>query len=292
MKKKHIFLGFLALALSFSVFGNNYRVDDKQLDAIFNNGTEISLVDFNFISPGTSSLASITKVEASNEAIISWLICWVVGEFGIHRHYLGTKPSMWAIYTFTVCGIFGIVTDKEQQLGQASGSARRTTEAPDRQRAGAVSRAAPLCGPGLNHLTDRLERWPGGNTIAVEKPIADIIVINRTIARPGPLYPVHKGFTESDGKRVPGPIRLGLVRITLVPAAVRAPLFGHSGIIIQSAIGQFRQKQLFSERAVIVQAVRKQAEIDRGKHHTVVILEADGVRIVSGSRQSLQELRR
>jgi TM2 domain-containing membrane protein YozV len=109
MKKKLLFLGFLTLVLSISVFGNNYRVDDKQLDAIFNNGTEVSLVDFNFMAPGTSNPASLSEVKASNEAIISWILCWVVGEFGVHRHYLGTKSSMWAIYTFTFCGIFGIV---------------------------------------------------------------------------------------------------------------------------------------------------------------------------------------
>jgi TM2 domain-containing membrane protein YozV len=109
MKKKRLLLGLFALVLSLSVFGNNYRVDDKQLDAIFNNGTEISLIDFNFMTPGTSSPTFITNERVNNDALISWIICWVVGEFGVHRHYLGTKPTMWAIYTFTVCGIFGIV---------------------------------------------------------------------------------------------------------------------------------------------------------------------------------------
>ena len=53
---------------------------------------------------------------SSNSAYISYpnpwaafAICWVVGHFGIHRRYLGTKSSMWAIYTFTCGGIFGIV---------------------------------------------------------------------------------------------------------------------------------------------------------------------------------------
>ena len=109
MKKKRLLLGFLAVVLTLSVFGNNYRVDDRQLDAIFNNCTEISLINFNFMTPGTSSPTFISNTNASNEAIISWVICWVVGGFGIHRHYLGTKPTMWAVYTFTVCGIFGIV---------------------------------------------------------------------------------------------------------------------------------------------------------------------------------------
>ena len=109
MKKKLLFLGIFTLALSLSVFGNNYRVDDKQLDAIFNNGTEISLNNFYIATPGTSIPASISEVEAGSEAIIAWAICWVVGGFGIHRHYLGTKPTMWALYTFTCGGIFGIV---------------------------------------------------------------------------------------------------------------------------------------------------------------------------------------
>jgi TM2 domain-containing membrane protein YozV len=41
---------------------------------------------------------------------VSFALCWVVGGFGVHRHYMGTKSSMWAIYTFTCGGIFGIVT--------------------------------------------------------------------------------------------------------------------------------------------------------------------------------------
>jgi TM2 domain-containing membrane protein YozV len=61
------------------------------------------------MTPGTSSPTFITNERVNNDALISWIICWVVGEFGVHRHYLGTKPTMWAIYTFTVCGIFGIV---------------------------------------------------------------------------------------------------------------------------------------------------------------------------------------
>ncbi|HQB78543.1 MAG TPA: NINE protein [Tenuifilaceae bacterium] len=38
-----------------------------------------------------------------------FFIPFPVGGFGIHRHYLGTKGSMWAIYFFTCGGIFGIV---------------------------------------------------------------------------------------------------------------------------------------------------------------------------------------
>ena len=47
--------------------------------------------------------------DTTTKVLISWIVCWVIGGFGIHRYVLGTKPSMWAIYTFTVCGIFGIV---------------------------------------------------------------------------------------------------------------------------------------------------------------------------------------
>ena len=41
--------------------------------------------------------------------LVAFLLCFFLGGFGVHRHYLGTRPGMWAIYTFTFGGLFGIV---------------------------------------------------------------------------------------------------------------------------------------------------------------------------------------
>jgi len=81
-------------------------------EILFNNAVEVSLIEMtstsmNGLEGMTSNNLSFNSEEST--ALIAWILCWVVGGFGIHRHYLGTKSSMWAIYTFTCFGIFGIV---------------------------------------------------------------------------------------------------------------------------------------------------------------------------------------
>lgn len=109
MKKLFFALTLIIGVSIFSIAGNDskYYVDDIAVDQLFANSTEISLDNQQCLALGSES--NNAKLSADNDAIIAWLICWAVGEFGIHRHYLGTKDNMWAIYTFTCCGIFGIV---------------------------------------------------------------------------------------------------------------------------------------------------------------------------------------
>lgn len=106
MKRILVVLGLL-VGFSFASQANSYQVNDAAIDNLFANSTEIMVSSFNNLNPTGDALPVI--LEKENEAIIATIICWVVGGFGIHRHYLGTKKYMWAIYTFTGCGIFGIV---------------------------------------------------------------------------------------------------------------------------------------------------------------------------------------
>ncbi|MCF8373895.1 MAG: TM2 domain-containing protein [Bacteroidales bacterium] len=105
-------LVILAIILSFTTYssaGNpsKYYIDDNAVDQLFSNSTEtvFSGLQLNSISGNFNH----SEIADDNEAVVAWIICWFVGELGIHRHYLGTKSNMWAIYTFTCCGIFGIV---------------------------------------------------------------------------------------------------------------------------------------------------------------------------------------
>lgn len=112
MKKLVSLLSFVLLfsTLSFAS-ASDYRVSDNEIDALFSAATEVSM--FSVMDQNTQALPDLAlptiETDDSTDAVIAWVICWVVGGFGIHRHYLGTKPSMWAIYTFTCGGIFGIV---------------------------------------------------------------------------------------------------------------------------------------------------------------------------------------
>lgn len=106
--KKLIFIFLLAIGFMSSVQASTseYFVDDAALTEMFNSATEVaipSVMDLNMTMP-----AGAAEVKDSKAAVAT-VLCWLLGGFGVHRHYLGTKSNMWAIYTFTVCGIFGIV---------------------------------------------------------------------------------------------------------------------------------------------------------------------------------------
>ena len=104
--KKFLFASVLIFSAAFSSFSSNYKVNDVAVDNLLANATEVSVIDMMGISAANTS-ASATL--ASKDAVVATVVCFFVGGFGIHRHYLGTKGSMWAIYTFTCGGIFGIV---------------------------------------------------------------------------------------------------------------------------------------------------------------------------------------
>ncbi len=102
----------LALILSIGVYANagnvsKYFVDNNAVDVLFESATEI---DSNvlYLNSVMGNLEN-TKVAEANEAVIATIICYFVGGFGIHRHYLGTKDNMWLTYTLSCCGIFGVV---------------------------------------------------------------------------------------------------------------------------------------------------------------------------------------
>jgi TM2 domain-containing membrane protein YozV len=110
MKKISLLAVFLlSAALTFA--SSNYKLNDEKIDQLFNNATEISVAGLMPMSPSSMNIDGTTSVkDVNSKIIIAWIVDWVgLGAFGIHRYVLGTKSSMWAIYTFTVCGIFGIV---------------------------------------------------------------------------------------------------------------------------------------------------------------------------------------
>jgi TM2 domain-containing membrane protein YozV len=53
------------------------------------------------------SNASLSAGTVNSAAAI--ILNFFLGGFGVHRHYMGTRPWMWAIYTFTLGGILGVI---------------------------------------------------------------------------------------------------------------------------------------------------------------------------------------
>jgi TM2 domain-containing membrane protein YozV len=110
MKKISLLVVFiLSAALTFA--GSNYKLNDEKIDQLFSSATEISVAGLAPMSATAMNIEGITSVtEVNNKILIAWIVDWIgLGFFGIHRYVLGTKASMWAIYTFTCGGIFYIV---------------------------------------------------------------------------------------------------------------------------------------------------------------------------------------
>ncbi len=99
---------FLVLfcGVSFANVTSSYKVNNASIDAVVSNAVEVT--SMNAALP--LDIQSTASVQASGKNPWgAWLFCTFLGEFGVHRHYMGTKGGMWAIYTFTICGIFGVV---------------------------------------------------------------------------------------------------------------------------------------------------------------------------------------
>ena len=87
---KKILLALVAMfAITLAANAADYRLDESAIDAVIENAVAVS---------PSSIMGEMNATMHSN-----------AGGFGVHRHYMGTRPWMWAIYTVTVFGIFGVV---------------------------------------------------------------------------------------------------------------------------------------------------------------------------------------
>lgn len=86
----------------------NYKVDDSAIDALIENAEEVMILDVAEAAPVAANLPAVSQKTV--QPAVALVLNFIVGGFGIHRHYMGTAPGMWALYTFTFGGIFGIVT--------------------------------------------------------------------------------------------------------------------------------------------------------------------------------------
>ena len=85
----------------------NYKVDDSAIDALIENAEEVMILDVAEAAPVAANLPAVSQKTV--QPAVALVLNFIVGGFGIHRHYMGTAPGMWALYTFTFGGIFGIV---------------------------------------------------------------------------------------------------------------------------------------------------------------------------------------
>ena len=102
------------MAFSFGAFAGNdaYTVDDNAIEQAFAEAAEVNIADVQLFADdmlGMQNVANLSSASSVNPWV-AFALCWVLGGFGIHRHYMGTSNLMWLYYTITCGGIFGIVT--------------------------------------------------------------------------------------------------------------------------------------------------------------------------------------
>lgn len=101
---KKLLLSLVAVfALSFAASAAEYTINDNAIDQAIECAIEVAP---DFSMPAMPAMPA--SVGQKNDGVALALTV-LLGGLGIHRHYMGTAPWMWAAYTFTVAGIFGIV---------------------------------------------------------------------------------------------------------------------------------------------------------------------------------------
>lgn len=107
---KKLFISLIAiLAIAATANAESYRIDDAAIDNLIETAVEVSPLSMSAAVPSALPAAA-TAVSPSSSNYVAAIVCnFFLGGFGIHRHILGTRPFMWAIYTFTIGGIFGVV---------------------------------------------------------------------------------------------------------------------------------------------------------------------------------------
>ena len=88
-----------------------YKLDEAAVDSAIESAVAVSPVSLlsDAHAPLPVGMPSSASVYAGKSPVGAILLTFFPGGFGIHRHYMGTRPWMWAIYTFTFGGIFGVV---------------------------------------------------------------------------------------------------------------------------------------------------------------------------------------
>jgi TM2 domain-containing membrane protein YozV len=108
--KKLCFLSLvlvLTVLCSYNAKATGYTSDENLIDQMFSRAPEalnISITDLSL-----NSNTSMTMPAAEKDAVVAIVLDFFLGEFGVHRFYLGTEVMTGVGYILTCGGIFGIV---------------------------------------------------------------------------------------------------------------------------------------------------------------------------------------
>lgn len=105
--KKIIASLIAVLAFAVAASAADYSINDDAIDALIESSVEVSPLTADFMMD--AAVPAAASISAGSSPVVSFILCTFLGGFGVHRHYMGTRPFMWAVYTFTFGGLFGIV---------------------------------------------------------------------------------------------------------------------------------------------------------------------------------------
>lgn len=102
--KKLIVSLIAVLAIAFSANAASYKVDNNAIDALIEASSEVFTAEFMAAVPATPATAAVAPAGDVNN-VTAFILSWLLGWCGIHRHYCGTAPWMWAVYLITGGGL-------------------------------------------------------------------------------------------------------------------------------------------------------------------------------------------
>ena len=115
-------LAIMVIANTTSVKAENYLVNDEAVEASFTAAVAAPMsVDFiNAIIPNVPM--GQAKVSGANPWV-AFILCWVVGTFGVHRFYMGTAVLTGVGYILTGggCGVVVLIDWIVLLIGAAGG---------------------------------------------------------------------------------------------------------------------------------------------------------------------------
>lgn len=99
MKKIFIILA-AAFGMASSANAESYTMDEKQLEQLFANSTEVSVGDFYGATTALNANVLSTMNLADSKTRGGYLLrSFFCGAIALHRYYMGTtRKSMWAMY--------------------------------------------------------------------------------------------------------------------------------------------------------------------------------------------------
>lgn len=106
MNRTLTLVGILLLLVSMNTYAGDYKLDQSKINAMFENATDITSISA-FDLNSFNGLESHNAVLDEKDPVIALVLATVLGGFGVHRLYLGTKPVNALLYIITGggCGV-------------------------------------------------------------------------------------------------------------------------------------------------------------------------------------------